>query len=74
MLKTMKQNNDIIITVEDDGVGFDMKELKKDKSIGLKNIAFRLEYMLNGKMEIESKVNEGTKVTITIPEDIKNNY
>jgi signal transduction histidine kinase len=53
--------------VEDDGVGFDMEELKKEKSVGLRNIRFRLAQLAGGTMDIVSEVGIGTTVTITMP-------
>lgn len=67
ILKTRKMGENIIITVEDDGIGFDMEKLKNDKSVGLKNIRFRLRYLADGTLDIASQVNKGTVVTITIP-------
>lgn len=68
ILKTRRCGEDIVITVEDDGVGFDMAELDKEKSVGLRNIRFRLEHLVNGTMKLESKIGEGTVVTITLPQ------
>lgn len=56
-----------MITVEDDGVGFDMEELDKEKSVGIRNIRFRLLHLVNGTLDIASEVGKGTTVTITIP-------
>lgn len=67
ILRTRDAGENIVITVEDDGVGFDMQELSKEKSVGLKNIRFRLRHLVNGTMEIESEIGRGTTVTITIP-------
>lgn len=67
ILRTRRQGETVVITVEDDGIGFDMAELDKEKSIGLKNIRFRLEHLINGTFDISSEVNKGTVVTITIP-------
>lgn len=67
ILRTRDDGENIRITVEDDGVGFDLSELDKEKSIGLKNIRFRLEHLVNGTFSIASEVNKGTTVTITIP-------
>ncbi len=67
ILKTRKNDENVVITVEDDGVGFDVAELNKEKSVGLRNIRFRLEHLINGKMEIKSSIGKGTIVTITIP-------
>lgn len=69
ILRTYQQKDDIMITVEDDGVGFDMKELEKEQSVGLRNIRFRLQHLANGKLDITSKVGKGTTVTITIPRE-----
>ncbi len=73
ILKTREQGENIIITIEDDGIGFDRKELEKEKSVGLKNIRFRLEHLVNGTFSIFSKVKEGTVVTITIPKNNTSN-
>ena len=56
------------VTVEDDGVGFDTNVLLDEgKHVGIRNIRGRLQAMVNGTLEIESKIGVGTKVTITIP-------
>ncbi len=50
------------ITVEDNGKGFDLQEVKEN-SAGLRNIASRVKY-LNGKMDIQSAPGTGTSVYI----------
>ena len=67
ILRTHEKDGNIIITVEDDGVGFDMEELKKEQSVGIRNIRFRLEMLAGGTMDITSEVGVGTTVTITMP-------
>lgn len=57
-------NDQLFITVEDDGVGFDKDKLADKNSSGLANIRNRLD-LLKGKMEIDS-TSEGTSVEITI--------
>ena len=60
------------ISVEDDGVGFDVNALTDDrKHLGLRNIRERLKVMVNGTITIESTVGVGTKVLITIPKEIR---
>lgn len=54
--------NDLFITVEDNGVGFDTKKIQN--GIGLKNISSRVRY-LNAKLEIDSGSN-GTSFQINI--------
>lgn len=69
ILRTRQQGENVLITIEDDGIGFEMAELDKEKSVGLKNIRFRLEHLVNGTFSITSEVNVGTVVTITIPKN-----
>ncbi len=58
------KNNVILLTVEDDGSGFNVAKAKK--GIGIKNINSRVKE-IGGEVEINSKVNVGTKITITVP-------
>lgn len=57
------------ITVKDNGVGFDVSELKDDNHIGLRNIKSRLEAMCGGILHIESILGVGTKITVEIPKE-----
>jgi two-component system, NarL family, sensor kinase len=59
------QNNQLQVTVEDDGKGFDITCLDVAKGIGWSNIKNRVEY-LQGKVNIISEINKGTSVTIDI--------
>lgn len=52
------------ISIEDDGKGFNIKT--KEKGLGLKNITSRI-HQINGKLEIDSKIDYGTSILITIP-------
>jgi len=56
--------NELYISVEDDGCGFDVQ--KTSDGIGLKNIKSRVAY-LGGSLEVESTRNVGTTTNITIP-------
>ena len=59
------------ISVEDDGVGFDTNALNDDrKHVGLRNIRERLRVMVNGTLEIESRIGVGTKVVVKIPKEV----
>ena len=53
--------------IADDGVGFQPEALEKATSVALKNVRFRLQHMIGGPMQIESRVGKGTTVTITLP-------
>ena len=63
--------NEIHLTVEDDGIGFDVEHMdtstKKDNSgFGLSMMKERI-YLLSGNITIESKINCGTKIYVTVP-------
>lgn len=59
-------NESLNIIIEDDGVGFDVKEAKAKSGIGLKNIISRIEY-LNGIVDFDSTLGRGTTVIIDLP-------
>ena len=60
------------VSVEDDGVGFDTSVLLDErKHVGIRNIRGRLKAMVNGTLEIDSAIGEGTKVLITIPKEAR---
>jgi signal transduction histidine kinase len=72
-----RRQKDFAITVEDDGVGMDSRQLESllqpgdenHKSIGMKNVDTRLR-MLYGpeyRLAIESQPGKGTRVTVRIP-------
>ena len=63
------KNNSLILSMSDDGVGFDSK--KKRNGIGLKNIKSRVK-KLNGVCFVSSALNKGTKIKIEIPIPKKN--
>lgn len=55
------QEEQISITVHDDGIGFD--SLKSENFRGLNNIKQRV-VAFNGKLDIYSQINKGTEITI----------
>ena len=59
-----KQNDNLVLKVSDDGIGYNINRTKK--GIGLQNIKTRT-IECQGTVEIKSKKNEGTSITITIP-------
>ena len=58
------KKNVILLSIIDDGDGFDVNKSKK--GIGIKNINARVND-LEGTVDIKSKINEGTTITIKIP-------
>ena len=65
-LHTHREEDRVIVTIQDDGVGFDMDSLEKLEHVGIQNVRKRLSYMGNGTLQLESKKNVGTTATITI--------
>lgn len=65
-LHTHREGNDVIVQIRDDGVGFNADDLENIAHVGLKNVKKRLKHIVNGKLEIESKLGIGTTAMITI--------
>jgi signal transduction histidine kinase/tetratricopeptide (TPR) repeat protein len=59
-----KRDEELFLTITDDGKGFDIKKSKK--GIGLQNIQSRTAEC-NGIVDIESKKGEGTVITVAVP-------
>lgn len=56
----------LLVTVEDNGKGFEVEKALKEKGHGLGNLQSRVN-ALNGELEIDSRLNEGTSVQIQLP-------
>ncbi|MCF0052974.1 sensor histidine kinase [Dyadobacter sp. LJ53] len=57
--------NNVSLTVEDNGKGFDTNSLETSKGAGFRNVQARVDY-LNGKLDIQSTPEEGTSVLVEI--------
>ena len=68
-VSSVRDDDTCIITVRDDGVGFDTSQESAETryGIGIGNAVERLREMAGGSVEIEGKKDEGTVVTIRIP-------
>ena len=63
----LSQNDDaLLITVEDNGKGFDLETSLQKKGHGLSNLSSRVK-ALNGQVDFDSRINEGTSVSIQLP-------
>ncbi len=71
-VSTRRVGNEIRVSVEDDGVGFDISQTGsydyKTGGFGLFSIRERLGH-IGGRFEIESKPGRGTRVTLAVPID-----
>jgi signal transduction histidine kinase len=65
IVQVIKSNEEISITVEDDGKGFNPVILQGARGIGWSNIQSRVEY-LGGKLDIRSEPGKGTSVLIEL--------
>ncbi|MCA0349469.1 MAG: sensor histidine kinase [Bacteroidetes bacterium] len=65
MIDCSQNDNLFLITIEDNGVGFNVNAINEFKGLGLKNIQNRVD-LLNGKFEIVSKNNHGTSINIEL--------
>ncbi|WP_187264501.1 tetratricopeptide repeat-containing sensor histidine kinase [Pontibacter beigongshangensis] len=65
LVQCSQHENQLLITVEDDGRGFDLNALRHKEGIGLSNVRNRIGY-LKGKVDIDSAIGQGTTVNIEI--------
>ena len=65
IVQLSKVGNEISVTVEDDGIGFNPVILQGTKGIGWSNIQSRVEY-LKGKLDVQSEPGKGTSVHIEL--------
>jgi signal transduction histidine kinase len=75
-ITTRRTDENILITVKDTGVGFDISdEIRTDskdtkrKHIGIYSASYRLKSLCGGKLVLDSKEGEGSCATIMIPAD-----
>lgn len=70
---TIDNDNYITISIIDNGIGFDINKIK-NTSCGIENAKERLTKLINASIDINSIINEGTKITIKFrKENYENN-
>jgi sensor histidine kinase YesM len=69
-ISSYEDSDEIIIEVNDNGVGFDTNQIK-DQSYGIKNSRERFALLMNSNIDITSSTGEGTKVKIHIDKKYK---
>ncbi len=60
------KSGNLIVEIEDNGIGFEIKKLKEKKGLGFDNINYRTIFC-GGSIKINSKQQKGTKFKILIP-------
>lgn len=67
-IMTRKQDKMIILSVLDDGIGFDPNQRKDGQHVGIQNVEHRIKTMSHGSLKIESIKGKGTKAEIILPQ------
>ncbi|MEZ4826695.1 MAG: tetratricopeptide repeat protein [Bacteroidia bacterium] len=62
IIQLIFRDKKLLLIAEDNGIGFDTRQLEKSVGMGWKNIISRISY-LGGKWEIFSEINKGTTFT-----------
>lgn len=70
-ITSREEGQHVVVTVTDDGVGFEVEDTPADgkNHVGLINVRNRLSLMCGGSLEIQSVPGEGTKVVLLFPVD-----
>ena len=76
-ISSFEKRNSFVVTIEDDGVGFDMNRLSDSENgekegrahIGIRSVEERLRTVSHAKLRIQSRKGIGTVATITIPKN-----
>ena len=66
LVQLIRSDNQLSLTVEDDGKGFDPEQLNRAPGVGWLNIQSRVEY-LNGALDLRTRPGEGTSVSVVCP-------
>lgn len=71
IISTREYVDSFVVTIKDDGVGFDVTKIDETNKahIGIKNARRRLKLLVDGTISVESKLGVGTIVTVTIPKE-----
>jgi two-component system NarL family sensor kinase len=65
IVQVTKSDDTILVTVEDNGKGFDTRILQQSQGMGWTNIRSRVDY-LKGKLDVRSEPGKGTSVLIEL--------
>ena len=58
--------HDVLLSVEDDGLGFDSAEVKKKPGLGFSSMSERAS-LIHGEFSISSQPERGTVITVRVP-------
>ena len=60
-------NQEVVIKIKDNGIGFDPHILEDRKHTGINNVKRRIESLCKGTLKLQTEINKGTEITLTIP-------
>jgi two-component system, NarL family, sensor kinase len=61
-----REGNDVVLTIGDDGHGFDLAEARRQRGLGLISLEERIR-LAGGHLTIDSQPEQGTELRITVP-------
>lgn len=81
-IRSRLERDEIIVEVEDDGVGFDMSYSPENKivcggdrwgsgGVGLENVRARISYLTHGCLRITSVPGKGTVASVIMPKTVE---
>lgn len=62
----IRDNEGLSVSVEDNGIGFNLADLERREGIGMKNIRARVQF-LKGTLDIDTRPGKGTLIAFFIP-------
>lgn len=65
-LSLRRAGDDVTLTVQDDGIGFDPQSERNADAFGLQGMGERV-HLLGGKLRLSSSPGEGTRIEVTVP-------
>lgn len=66
IIQLVESDNSYMVTIEDDGCGFELTQAQQTQSAGLHNIQSRVQF-LKGELHIHSELNLGTSIDFQFP-------
>ena len=66
-ITAVQEGENYVVTVADDGVGFDPERDLSGGHFGINNVRKRLEYAIGGTLQVVSEMGKGTVAIVTVP-------
>lgn len=59
---------DALVRIQDDGVGFDCSQIDRCERVGFNNVKQRIQLLCNGELIVKSQIGAGTTIIMNIPQ------